>query len=75
MLRLIGADLSYKMEGMDGKNDKNITRVLFCGPYFPPSHNYTKEYLKNYPFIQFSSFVAMGKAVYLYKGCMLENLQ
>ncbi|XP_031267443.1 uncharacterized protein LOC116125866 [Pistacia vera] len=40
------------MEGMDGKNDKNITRVLFCGPYFPPSHNYTKEYLKNYPFIQ-----------------------
>ncbi|KAJ0024110.1 hypothetical protein Pint_07289 [Pistacia integerrima] len=48
----LDADLSYKMEGMDGKNDKNITRVLFCGPYFPPSHNYTKEYLKNYPFIQ-----------------------
>ncbi|ESR54758.1 hypothetical protein CICLE_v10020311mg [Citrus x clementina] len=41
-----------KMEGMARSSDKNITRVLFCGPHFPASHNYTKEYLQNYPSIQ-----------------------
>ncbi|GAY64697.1 hypothetical protein CUMW_235470 [Citrus unshiu] len=40
------------MEGMARSSDKNITRVLFCGPHFPASHNYTKEYLQNYPSIQ-----------------------
>ncbi|GJN12210.1 hypothetical protein PR202_ga30471 [Eleusine coracana subsp. coracana] len=29
-----------------------VTRVLFCGPYFPASTKYTKEYLQNYPFIE-----------------------
>ncbi|CAH9082870.1 unnamed protein product [Cuscuta epithymum] len=28
------------------------TRVLFCGPHFPASHNYTREYVKGYPFIK-----------------------
>jgi hypothetical protein len=31
-----------------------VTRVLFCGPYWPASTNYTREYLQNYPFIQVS---------------------
>uniref|UniRef100_A0A0E0E9Y6 D-isomer specific 2-hydroxyacid dehydrogenase NAD-binding domain-containing protein n=1 Tax=Oryza meridionalis TaxID=40149 RepID=A0A0E0E9Y6_9ORYZ len=30
----------------------DITRVLFCGPYWPASTNFTKEYLQSYPFIQ-----------------------
>ncbi|XP_035820496.1 uncharacterized protein [Zea mays] len=29
-----------------------LTRVLFCGPYWPASTNYTREYLQDYPFIQ-----------------------
>ncbi|EOY33517.1 D-isomer specific 2-hydroxyacid dehydrogenase family protein isoform 3 [Theobroma cacao] len=33
-------------------DDKPITRVLFCGPHFPASQNYTREYLEKYPFIQ-----------------------
>ncbi|XP_010243885.1 PREDICTED: uncharacterized protein LOC104587840 isoform X2 [Nelumbo nucifera] len=33
-------------------NDSQVTRVLFCGPQFPASHKYTREYLQNYPFIQ-----------------------
>ncbi|XP_021888111.1 uncharacterized protein LOC110807320 isoform X1 [Carica papaya] len=37
---------------MAGGNDKHITRVLFCGPNFPASHIYTREYLQNYPFVQ-----------------------
>ncbi|KAI7734152.1 hypothetical protein M8C21_014121 [Ambrosia artemisiifolia] len=34
------------------KDGEANTRVLFCGPHFPASHNYTKEYLQNYPLIQ-----------------------
>ncbi|XP_031490572.1 uncharacterized protein LOC116257743 [Nymphaea colorata] len=30
----------------------HVTRVLFCGPHFPASHNYTIEYLKGYPYVQ-----------------------
>ncbi|KAF6159664.1 hypothetical protein GIB67_029922 [Kingdonia uniflora] len=37
---------------MAENSDSNITRVLFCGPHFPASHNYTREYLRSYPFIQ-----------------------
>ncbi|XP_057953629.1 uncharacterized protein LOC131147961 [Malania oleifera] len=34
------------------KMDERVTRVLFCGPHFPASHNFTLEYLRDYPFIQ-----------------------
>ncbi|EEF40581.1 hydroxypyruvate reductase isoform X2 [Ricinus communis] len=37
---------------MAGDNSNYITRVLFCGPHFPASHIYTKQYLQKYPFIQ-----------------------
>jgi hypothetical protein len=36
-----------------------LTRVLFCGPYWPASTNYTREYLQDYPFIQ------VGGALYM----------
>ncbi|KAG8660833.1 hypothetical protein MANES_02G199700v8 [Manihot esculenta] len=42
----------WEVEEMAGKDDKKITRVLFCGPHFPASHIYTKEYVQKYPFIQ-----------------------
>ncbi|XP_017406382.1 uncharacterized protein LOC108319677 isoform X4 [Vigna angularis] len=29
--------------------EKQTTRVLFCGPHFPASHEYTAEYLQNHP--------------------------
>nr|CAB3452561.1 unnamed protein product [Digitaria exilis] len=32
--------------------DSKVTRVLFCGPHFPASTIYTKEYLQSYPFIE-----------------------
>ncbi|RLM75636.1 hypothetical protein C2845_PM15G06020 [Panicum miliaceum] len=34
------------------RGDSKVTRVLFCGPYFPASTIYTKEYLQSYPFIE-----------------------
>ncbi|XP_057786932.1 uncharacterized protein LOC131004301 [Salvia miltiorrhiza] len=37
---------------MSGESSKPITHVLFCGPHFPASHNYTMEYLRSYPFIK-----------------------
>ncbi|KAL6504710.1 hypothetical protein OROHE_023468 [Orobanche hederae] len=37
---------------MNGDSGKPITRVLFCGPYFPASHIYTREYLQSYPFVE-----------------------
>ncbi|RZC54566.1 hypothetical protein C5167_013412 [Papaver somniferum] len=43
---------SGKGKIMVENTNTHVTRVLFCGPYFPASHNYTKEYLQKYPFIQ-----------------------
>ncbi|KAA8538707.1 hypothetical protein F0562_028312 [Nyssa sinensis] len=37
---------------MTEDSEKRIVRVLFCGPHFPASQNYTREYLQNYPSIQ-----------------------
>ncbi|KAI8569138.1 hypothetical protein RHMOL_Rhmol02G0255600 [Rhododendron molle] len=42
---------SQKVE-MAGESDQSITRVLFCGPHFPASHVYTREYVENNPFIK-----------------------
>ncbi|KAL1214477.1 D-3-phosphoglycerate dehydrogenase 1 [Cardamine amara subsp. amara] len=41
-----------KTKTMVEKEDMNVTRVLFCGPHFPNSNNFTREYLQPYPFIQ-----------------------
>ncbi|XP_050158024.1 uncharacterized protein LOC126631876 [Malus sylvestris] len=43
-----------KMEEENGevKNKEKITRLLFCGSHFPAAETYTREYLKDYPFIQ-----------------------
>ncbi|BBG96039.1 D-isomer specific 2-hydroxyacid dehydrogenase family protein [Prunus dulcis] len=46
------ANILGKVERMVDNDEKKITRVLFCGPHFPASHTYTREYLKEYPFVQ-----------------------
>ncbi|XP_077231710.1 uncharacterized protein LOC143864776 isoform X2 [Tasmannia lanceolata] len=58
------------------ENDTNhITWVLFCGPHWPASQNYTREYLHNYPFIQVDDVPhddvpdAIGK----YHICVVKN--
>jgi hypothetical protein len=43
-----------------------VTRVLFCGPYWPAATNYTREYLQDYPFIQVSC------TFYMVDGTMQE---
>lgn len=45
-----GANASPKVHKM---SSSHVTRVLFCGPHFPASHNYTRQYLQAYhPFVQ-----------------------
>ncbi|KAI3972819.1 hypothetical protein MKX01_019477 [Papaver californicum] len=51
-LFLHSTGFSGKGKIMVENTNTHVTRVLFCGPYFPASHNYTREYLHNYPFIQ-----------------------
>lgn len=54
------ANILGKVERMVDNDEKKITRVLFCGPHFPASHTYTREYLKEYPFVQVPWFSAFS---------------
>ncbi|KAM3256434.1 hypothetical protein ACQJBY_049100 [Aegilops geniculata] len=45
-------DYSKMASSVGGNGYSDVTRVLFCGHYWPASTIYTKEYLQNYPFIQ-----------------------
>lgn len=48
----VGAGILGKILKMGENGSSRITRVLFCGPNFPAAQNYTREYVKDYPFIQ-----------------------
>ncbi|XP_020102114.1 uncharacterized protein LOC109719719 isoform X3 [Ananas comosus] len=59
---------------VENGND-SITRVLFCGYYFPASHNYTREYLQSYPFIQVDT-VALDEVpdvIHKYQICVVKS--
>ncbi|KAK9134845.1 hypothetical protein Syun_014175 [Stephania yunnanensis] len=55
--------------------ENSITRVLFCGPAFPSSHNYTREYLLNYPFIQVDvvPLDSVPDVISDYQLCVVKN--
>lgn len=48
-----------KFQEMTGDSGNSITRILFCGPHFPASHNYTIEYLQHHPFVKVFSFILL----------------
>ncbi|XP_011003977.1 PREDICTED: glyoxylate reductase/hydroxypyruvate reductase isoform X6 [Populus euphratica] len=70
-------DTLSEVEQMVGNSDKHITRVLFCGPYFAASHQYTKEYLQKYPFIQVDDvpFAVVPDVISNYNICIVKNMQ
>ncbi|KAJ6884598.1 hypothetical protein NC652_031566 [Populus alba x Populus x berolinensis] len=70
-------DTLSKVEQMVGNSDMHITRVLFCGPYFPASHQYTKEYLQKYPFIQVDDVPLAGvpDVISNYNICIVKNMR
>ncbi|XP_052160913.1 uncharacterized protein LOC127778368 [Oryza glaberrima] len=53
----------------------DITRVLFCGPYWPASTNFTKEYLQSYPFIQVDEvgLEEVPDVIQNYHLCVVKN--
>lgn len=62
---------------MTTENDKRITRILFCGPHFPASQNYTKEYLQNYSFIQVDAvpFDKVLDVIADYHICVVKDMR
>ncbi|KAI3695698.1 hypothetical protein L1987_78697 [Smallanthus sonchifolius] len=59
------------------EDGKAKTRVLFCGPHFPASHNYTKEYLHNYPFVQVDDlpFDSVPRLIGNYDICVVKSMR
>ncbi|RLN35946.1 hypothetical protein C2845_PM03G23310 [Panicum miliaceum] len=55
--------------------DSKVTRVLFCGPYFPASTIYTKEYLQSYPFIEVDEvgLEQVPDVIQNYHICVVKN--
>ncbi|KAB1204760.1 D-3-phosphoglycerate dehydrogenase [Morella rubra] len=62
---------------MGQNSEEQITRVLFCGPLFSASHNYTREYLKKYPFIQVDDIPLddVPNSIAKYHMCILKNMK
>ncbi|PRQ20291.1 putative hydroxypyruvate reductase [Rosa chinensis] len=58
-------------------NNKKITRVLFCGPHFPASQDYTREYLNDYPFVQVEDvpFADVSDVIEKYDICIVKNMK
>lgn len=59
------------------KDGEANTRVLFCGPHFPASHNYTKEYLHNYPSIKVDDlpFDSIPDLIGNYDICVVKSMR
>ncbi|KAL6639083.1 hypothetical protein ACP70R_022813 [Stipagrostis hirtigluma subsp. patula] len=65
-----------RMAYSSGSNGQSsVTRVLFCGPYWPASTNFTKEYLQNYPFIQVDEvgLDQVPDVIHNYHICVVKN--
>ncbi|XP_074583404.1 uncharacterized protein LOC141839536 isoform X1 [Curcuma longa] len=57
------------------ENSHKVTNLLFCSPHFPAATNYTKEYLKSYPFIKVDE-VALDEVpdvIHRYHICVVKN--
>ncbi|XP_050268552.1 uncharacterized protein LOC126713006 [Quercus robur] len=74
---LICADILSKVESMVSESDTHLTRVLFCGPHFPASQNYTREYLQKYPFVQVDDVPLddVPNVIEKYHMCVVKNMK
>ncbi|KAK8480743.1 hypothetical protein V6N13_145207 [Hibiscus sabdariffa] len=75
--RSFSAGMSSTVNRNDVGSDKPITRVLFCGPDFPASQNYTREYLEKYPFIKVDElpFEQIPDNIGNYDLCVAKNMR
>ncbi|XP_050375780.1 uncharacterized protein LOC126793333 [Argentina anserina] len=60
-----------------GDIDKKITHVLFCGPHFPASQDYTREYLVDYSFVQVDDvpLAAVPDVIEKYDICIVKSMK
>ncbi|KAM3394788.1 glyoxylate/hydroxypyruvate reductase HPR3 isoform X2 [Capsicum galapagoense] len=72
-----GPNASPKVPKMGDNSSSQVTRVLFCGPHFPASHNYTREYLQCYPFVQVDDVPLESVAAVIgdYEICVVKNFR
>ncbi|KAL3513514.1 hypothetical protein ACH5RR_026231 [Cinchona calisaya] len=61
---------------MDNESEQ-ITRVLFCGPHFPASHDYTREYVQHYPFLKVDDvpFDNIDDVIGNYDLCVVKSMR
>ncbi|KAM6544457.1 hypothetical protein CsatB_008904 [Cannabis sativa] len=67
-----------ELPAMEADSSKgHITRVLFCGPYFPASHTYTRQYLQNYSSIQVDDVPldVVPNVIANYHICVVKNMK
>eukprot|EP00268_Persea_americana_P047347 TRINITY_DN4928_c0_g1_i1.p1 TRINITY_DN4928_c0_g1~~TRINITY_DN4928_c0_g1_i1.p1 ORF type:complete len:388 (-),score=79.92 TRINITY_DN4928_c0_g1_i1:326-1489(-) len=66
-----------EIEKMAGNSDNHITHVLFCGPYWPASQNYTRDYLRSHPYIQVDVVPLddVPDVIDKYHLCVVKNLR
>ncbi|XP_051133494.1 uncharacterized protein LOC127253099 isoform X2 [Andrographis paniculata] len=71
------AGTSVKFPEMKCDNENAVTRVLFCGPHFSASHDYTREYLKNHPFVKVDVFPLddVPKVIGNYDICVVKMMR
>ncbi|CAI9285115.1 unnamed protein product [Lactuca saligna] len=67
-------DISKRNMSEDSKIN---TRILFCGPHFAASNNYTKEYLQNYTSIQVDDlpFDSVPNLIGNYDICVVKSMR
>ncbi|GER49965.1 D-3-phosphoglycerate dehydrogenase [Striga asiatica] len=66
-----------KNENRTKYSAETVTRVLFCGPYFPASENITREHLKRYPFVEVDvvPFEDVKDVIGKYDMCIVKNMK
>ncbi|XP_027346307.1 uncharacterized protein LOC113858068 isoform X2 [Abrus precatorius] len=77
---LITTRFSKKHAGLMECNtdiEKQITHVLFCGPHFPASHEYTTQYLQNHSFIKVDVLPLedVANVIANYHVCIVKNMR
>ncbi|RYR55815.1 hypothetical protein Ahy_A05g021690 isoform C [Arachis hypogaea] len=57
--------------------EQRITRVLFCGPHFPASHEYTTQYLQSHSFIKVDVLPLehVPQAIPNYHVCIVKSMK
>ncbi|MED6205104.1 hypothetical protein PIB30_015013 [Stylosanthes scabra] len=59
------------------EQEQRITRVLFCGPHFPASHEYTTQYLQPHSFIKVDVLPLehVPQAIPNYHVCIVKSMK